>query len=80
MNQRAGKTHRAALGSGMQEMHLRNFFRSCKELLEDAGEPHSLAAYYFEQLQEHLWMVVHCLRISVIFNVFWGCDATTNRA
>ena len=54
MNQRAGKTHRAALGSGMQEMHLRNFFRSCKELLEDAGEPHSLAAYYFEQLQEHL--------------------------
>lgn len=53
-NQRPGKTHRAALGDSMQEMNLRNFFRSCKELLEIADEPASFAAFYFEQLQEHI--------------------------
>jgi DNA-binding transcriptional regulator/RsmH inhibitor MraZ len=48
-NQRPGKTHRAALGDSMQEMHLRNFFRSCKEIL--AGTD---AEFYFEQIQEHI--------------------------
>ncbi len=38
----------------MQEMHLRNFFRSCKEILDSAGEPASFAAFYFEQIQEHI--------------------------
>jgi hypothetical protein len=53
-NQRPGKTHRAALGDSMQEMNLRNFFRSCKEVLEVADEPASFAAFYFEQIQEHI--------------------------
>lgn len=53
-NQRPGKTHRAALGDSMQEMHLRNFFRSCAEILDAAGEPASFAAFYFEQVQEHI--------------------------
>ena len=53
-NQRAGKTHRAALGDSTQEMKLKNFFRSCKEVLDAADEPASFAAFYFEQLQEHM--------------------------
>lgn len=48
-NQRSGKTHRAALGDGMQDMKLRNFFRTCAELIEDED-----AAYYFEQVVDHL--------------------------
>jgi hypothetical protein len=50
-NQRPGKTHRAALGDDMQEMKLKIFFRTCKELLESADVS---AAFYFEQLQEHI--------------------------
>lgn len=53
-NQRPGKTHRAALGDDMNDMKMKNFFRSCKELLEIADEPASFAAFYFEQLQEHI--------------------------
>jgi hypothetical protein len=53
-NQRPGKTHRAALGDDLQQMHLKNFFRTCKEILESADEPASFAAFYFEQLQEHI--------------------------
>lgn len=50
-NQRPGKTHRAALGNSMQEMNLRNFFRSCNEILLNVDTD---AAYYFEQIQEHI--------------------------
>jgi hypothetical protein len=50
-NQRPGKTHRAALGDDMQEMKLKIFFRTCKELLESADDS---AAFYFEQLQDHI--------------------------
>jgi hypothetical protein len=50
--QRAGKTHRAALSDGMQDMKLRNFFREAQEVLEAAGEDDS--AFYFEQVVEHL--------------------------
>lgn len=51
-NQRSGKTHRAALSDGMQDMKIRNFFRDAKELLEEAGEED--AAFYFEQVVEHI--------------------------
>ena len=50
-NQRPGKTHRAALGDDLQQMHLKNFFRSCKEILE---HEHPDSAFYFEQLQDHI--------------------------
>ena len=52
MNQRSGKTHRAALGDGSQEMKLRNFFREASQILENAGEGE--AAFYFEQVVDHL--------------------------
>lgn len=52
MNQRSGKTHRAALGDGTQEMKLRNFFRDAQHILEEAGE-HD-AAFYFEQMVDHI--------------------------
>ena len=51
-NQRAGKTHRAAANDGMQEMKLRNFFRSCKEILEDNNQDD--AAFYFEQIMDEI--------------------------
>lgn len=51
-NQRSGKTHRAALGDGLQDMKIRNFFRDAQELLEEAGEED--AAFYFEQVVEHI--------------------------
>lgn len=51
-NQRAGKTHRAAAGDGMQEMKLRNFFRSCKDILEDNNQNES--AFYFEQIMDEI--------------------------
>lgn len=50
-NQRTGKTHRAALSDGMQDMKLRNFFRDAQEALVDAGEED--AAFYFEQVVDH---------------------------
>ena len=49
-NQRAGKTHRAALGDGSSDMKLRNFFRTCAELMEDESD----AQFYFEQIVEHI--------------------------
>ena len=51
-NQRAGKTHRAAATDSTQEMKLRNFFRSCKEILEDNDETD--AAFYFEQIMDEI--------------------------
>ena len=50
-NQRAGKTHRAALSDGMQDMKMRNFFRDAQEILEESGNED--AAFYFEQIVEH---------------------------
>lgn len=50
-NQRTGKTHRAALSDGMQDMKLRNFFRDAQEILEENGEED--AAFYFEQIVDH---------------------------
>lgn len=51
MNQRAGKTHRAALGDGNTMMRLKNFMETCQKLLE--GEGHTESAFYFEQLSEY---------------------------
>jgi len=50
-NQRAGKTHRAAMSDGLGEMKMRNFFRDCKEILESSDED---AAFYFEQIMDEL--------------------------
>lgn len=52
MNQRMGKTHKAAANDGLGEMKLRNFFRTCKELLEENGDTD--AAYYFEQIVDEI--------------------------
>ena len=49
-NQRRGKTYRAAASDGMQDMKLRNFFRTAANVLE--SEPD--AAFYFEQVMEHI--------------------------
>lgn len=52
MNQRRGKTYRAAAtDGGMAEMRLRNFFRNCRTILEPVDPD---AAFYFEQIEEHL--------------------------
>tara|TARA_B100000214_G_scaffold334032_1_gene276475 strand:- start:263 stop:478 length:216 start_codon:yes stop_codon:yes gene_type:complete len=50
-NQRPGKYHPATLrdGSGMQTV---TFFKVAKNLLEEYG--HEDAAFYFEQVEEHL--------------------------
>ena len=51
MNQRPGKWKSATLrdGSGMQTV---TFFKIAKQLLEEYGEED--AAFYFEQVEEHL--------------------------
>ena len=49
-NQRAGKTHRAALGDGSSDMKLRNFFRTAASLMEDESD----AQFYFEQIVDHI--------------------------
>lgn len=49
-NQRAGKTHKAAANDGMQDMKIRNFFKTCVRALED--EPDS--QFYFEQVVDHI--------------------------
>lgn len=51
-NQRPGKTHKAAAGDGLQDMKLRNFFRSCREILNAEGNDD--AAFWFEQIEEHI--------------------------
>lgn len=50
--QRPGKTHRAAMSDTTQEMSLRNFFRTCAEILNDNSAADS--AFYFEQIMEHI--------------------------
>jgi hypothetical protein len=52
MNQRAGKTHKAAASDGLGEMKLRNFFRTCADLLKENNDED--AAYYFEQIVEEI--------------------------
>ena len=51
-NQRSGKWKKASLDSGLSQMKLRNFFRDCKELLEENGEED--AAFYFEQIMDEI--------------------------
>ena len=51
-NQRAGKTHRAALGDGMHDMKIRNFFRDAAEILNESGNED--AAFYFEQITDYI--------------------------
>lgn len=51
-NQRAGKTHRAAATDSLREMNLRNFFRDCKEILEQHDQHDS--AFYFEQIVDEI--------------------------
>lgn len=50
--QRAGKTYRAAPGDNTQDMKLKNFFRTCKELLDIEGMESE--SFLFEQLEEHM--------------------------
>lgn len=50
-NQRAGKTHRAAMGDDSRDLALKNFFKVCAEVLEPESED---AAFYFEQIKEYL--------------------------
>ena len=49
-NQRAGKTHKAAAGDSLQDMKLRNFFRTAASLMEDESD----AQFYFEQIVAHI--------------------------
>ena len=49
-NQRRGKTYRAAASDGLQDMKLRNFFRTAAAVCDDESE----AQFYFEQLVEHI--------------------------
>jgi len=51
-NQRRGKTHKAALGDGLQDMKLKMFFRDCAEVLDAEGQED--AAFYFHQIVEHI--------------------------
>lgn len=51
-NQRSAKTHRAALGDGMQEMKMKIFFAHCSDILEESGQED--AAFYFEQIVDHI--------------------------
>lgn len=50
--QRAGKTHKASGAENTSLMKTTLFFKACKEVLEEYG--HEDAAFYFEQLEEHL--------------------------
>lgn len=52
MNQRAGKTHRAAASDGMADMKLRNFFRDAAGILERSG--HVDCSFFFEQCADHI--------------------------
>jgi hypothetical protein len=54
MNQRAGKTHRAALGSdGRVDLReLIDFMERCSETLEKEGQ--SDASFYFGQIAEYI--------------------------
>lgn len=49
-NQRVGKTYRAAANDGMQDMKLRNFFRTAAQVCEDDSD----AQFYFEQIVDHM--------------------------
>lgn len=50
MNQRAGKTHKAAASDNLNDMKLRNFFRTAATLVEADSD----AQFYFEQVVEHI--------------------------
>tara|TARA_B110000858_G_scaffold155811_1_gene178025 strand:- start:424 stop:639 length:216 start_codon:yes stop_codon:yes gene_type:complete len=49
-NQRLGKTHKAAANDGMQDMKLRNFFRTAATVVD----PDTDAQFFFEQIVEHI--------------------------
>ena len=49
-NQRAGKTYRAAANDGLQDMKLRNFFRTAARVCEEDSD----AQFYFEQIVEYM--------------------------
>jgi hypothetical protein len=54
-NQRNGTWHKASASNTIadgQAMKLRNFFRDCKELLEQNDNENS--AFYFEQIMDEL--------------------------
>lgn len=54
MNQRAAKTHKAALGEDgrVSMFEVIDFFEAAKTALEQHGEED--AAFYFEQVYDHL--------------------------
>lgn len=49
-NQRSGKWKPAALNDGMNDMKLRNFFRTCARVVEEESD----AQFYFEQIVDHI--------------------------
>ena len=49
-NQRSGKWKPAAMSDGLNDMKLRNFFRTAANVLENEPD----AAFYFEQIMEHI--------------------------
>ena len=51
-NQRAGKSHKAALGDGSQDMKMKIFFAHCADILEESGQED--ASFYFEQIVDHI--------------------------
>jgi hypothetical protein len=52
MNQRPGKMHRASAFDDMSEMKMRNFFKTCAQLLKD--DESDEGAFYFNQIVDHI--------------------------
>lgn len=52
MMQRAGNTHRAAMGDSNHMMKLKDFMKTCADVLDDNGDGNS--AFWFSQIAEHL--------------------------
>lgn len=52
MNQRPGKTHKAALDNGSNDMGIYKFFGACADVLKRNGQED--ASFYFEQIKEHM--------------------------
>lgn len=50
--QRAGKSHKASGADDPRAMQTYSFFKECRKVLTEYG--HDDAAFYFEQVEEHL--------------------------
>ena len=49
-NQRSGKWKPAAMSDGLNDMKLRNFFRTCAKVVDEDTD----AQFFFEQIVEHI--------------------------